>query len=108
MEKNYPNKPFERYADDIVMHCKTEKQAHFICEAVSKRLEACKLSVHPTKTKVVKLKGKAKQKYQRKYDFLGFTFAITKVMSKAGLKFMVAPRISDKSMKSVTEKITQT
>jgi RNA-directed DNA polymerase len=27
MEKNHPGKPFERYADDIVVHCKSEKQA---------------------------------------------------------------------------------
>ena len=27
MEKNHPEKPFERYADDVVVHCKTEKQA---------------------------------------------------------------------------------
>jgi len=105
MENNQPNIRFERFADDIIIHCKTESQAQYICDVVSKRLEECKLSVHPTKTKIVNLRGKTMQKYPRRFDFLGFTFSTTKVKTNAGIKLMVAPRMSDKSMKRVTEKL---
>ncbi|MBN2349070.1 MAG: hypothetical protein JXJ22_09545 [Bacteroidales bacterium] len=30
MQINFPDKPFERFADDVVVHCKTEKQAKFV------------------------------------------------------------------------------
>ena len=36
MEKNHPEKPFERYADDIVIHCKTEKQAQTYARNIQK------------------------------------------------------------------------
>jgi RNA-directed DNA polymerase len=52
MEKEHPEKPFERYADDIVVHCKTEKQAKFVMAAIKERLTFCKLQLHPVKTKM--------------------------------------------------------
>ena len=53
MERNHPEKPFERYADDIVVHCKTEKQAIFVLKQIWQRLAKCKLELHPIKTKIV-------------------------------------------------------
>ena len=41
MENNQPEKPFERYADDIVIHCKTERQAKYVLSEVQKRLKWC-------------------------------------------------------------------
>jgi hypothetical protein len=57
MEKNHPEKPFERYADDIVVHCKTEKQ-HISKSVIEKRMRSCKLELHPDKTKVVHFRVK--------------------------------------------------
>jgi RNA-directed DNA polymerase len=73
MDKFHPEKPFERYADDIVIHCKTEKQANFVLRQVKQRMEKCKLSLHPEKTKIINLRGKSEKKYPKGYDFLGFT-----------------------------------
>jgi len=73
MDNNHPEKPFERYADDIVVHCKSEKQAKFVLRQIRQRLLACKLELHPAKTKIVNLRGFSQEKYPRKYDFLGFT-----------------------------------
>ena len=39
MEKNHPEKPFERYADDIVVHCKTEKQALYMMHRIKSRMK---------------------------------------------------------------------
>jgi len=47
MKKEHPNMPFERYADDAVVHCKTERQAHFIRDKIDQRLNRCKLELHP-------------------------------------------------------------
>ena len=76
MEKNHPEKPFERYADDVVVHCKTEKQAIFVLSQIRQRLGYCKLILHPQKTKIVNLRGTAEKKYPAKFDFLGFTIQI--------------------------------
>jgi len=73
MDKHHPEKPFERYADDVVVHCKTEKQAKFVLRQISDRLSHCKLTLHPVKTKIVNLRGTAEKKYPKSYDFLGFT-----------------------------------
>jgi len=69
MEKNHSEKPFERYADDVVVHCKTEKQALFVLRQIRQRLSFCKLSLHPDKTKIINLRGTAEKKYPKSFDF---------------------------------------
>jgi group II intron reverse transcriptase/maturase len=66
MEKEHPEKPFERYADDVVVHCKTEKQAQYVLREITQRLQACKLTLHPVKTRIVNLRGKSEKKYPPK------------------------------------------
>ena len=51
MRRNHPSIQFERYVDDAVIHCVSEKQAKFILQAVRHRLEECGLELHPEKTK---------------------------------------------------------
>ena len=53
MEKNFPNCPFERYADDIVVHTNNESEAELVLERVKERMQQCHLEVHPLKTKIV-------------------------------------------------------
>jgi group II intron reverse transcriptase/maturase len=104
MENNHPEKPFERYADDVVVHCKTEKQAIFVLKQIRQRLSFCKLSVHPGKTKIVNLRGTAKKKYTKSFDFLGFT--IRPHWCKINGRMLLVPSIfiSAKSKSSVLEK----
>ncbi len=45
--------PFERYADDVICHCVSEKQAKFALRAIRQRLSECRLELHPEKTKIV-------------------------------------------------------
>ena len=73
MEINHTEKPFERYADDVVVHCKTEKQAIFMLKQIDGRLRKCKLTLHPAKTKIVSVRGRSEKRYPKSYDFLGFT-----------------------------------
>jgi RNA-directed DNA polymerase len=89
MEKHHPEKPFERYADDIIVHCKTEKQAKFMLVKITARMQACKLQLHPKKTKIVNLRGKSVERYARSYDFLGFT--LRPVLRKSGDRMILFP-----------------
>jgi len=104
MEKKHPEKPFERYADDIVVHCKTEKQAKYVLAMIKQRLNACKLTVHPVKTRIVNLRGKSEKKYPKSYDFLGFTIRPSFSRIKGKNLVMPATFISSKSKKRVLEK----
>lgn len=104
MDKYHPEKPFERYADDCVVHCKTEKQAQFVLKQIRQRLNNCKLNLNPEKTKIVNLRGKAERKYPKSYDFLGFT--IRPNWCKINGRMLLVPSIfiSRKSESSVLEK----
>ena len=53
MEKEFPDCPFERYADDIIVHVKNEPYAKHILKSIRERMSQCKLELHPEKTKVV-------------------------------------------------------
>lgn len=107
MDKNHPEKPFERYADDVVVHCKTEKQAIFVLKQIGVRLRKCKLMLHPEKTKIVNVRGISVKKYPKSYDFLGFT--IRPHWCKVNGKLMLMPSIfmSRKAKISVLEKFKE-
>jgi len=106
MEKNHPEKPFERYADDIVVHCKTENQAKFMMGQIKHRMETCKLTLHPEKSKIVNLRGFSTTKYPKGFDFLGFTIRPRAYTTKSTGKVKAIPSIcvSQKSKTNILEK----
>jgi retron-type reverse transcriptase len=53
LDREFPGCPFERYADDIIVHCDSEDQARELRAAVAGRLGALGLELHPGKTKIV-------------------------------------------------------
>ena len=53
MDRENPDCPFERYADDIIAHGDSEKRARMLRAATAKRLGALGLELHPVKTKIV-------------------------------------------------------
>jgi len=91
MQQNHPDKPFERYADDIVVHCKTDKQAKYMLSKIGSRLKQCKLTLHSEKTKIVNLRGRSEKKYPRKCNFLGFTLKPVHTFVKKSQKFRTIP-----------------
>jgi RNA-directed DNA polymerase len=104
MQENHPYAPFERYADDVVVHCNSEQQAKYVLTAIAKRLRQCKLELHPEKTRIVYCKdGKRKGSYEHeRFDFLGFTFRPRLSKDKKGRYFVnFSPAISDKAGKAV-------
>jgi hypothetical protein len=107
MDKHHPEKLFERYADDIIVHCKTEKQAMFMLRAIEQRMKTCKLTLHPEKTKIVNLRGRSEKRYARKYDFLGFS--IRPVRRELNSRWLLLPGtfVSQKSKKAIREKFRE-
>jgi RNA-directed DNA polymerase len=108
MEINHPKKSFERYADDIVVHCKTERQAIYLLKEITQRLTACKLEVQEEKTKIVNMRGSSERKYKMSFDFLGFTIQPHYTRVKTGnLRILPRSVISKKSVSGVLEKFNQ-
>ena len=106
MESNFPDCPFERYADDIVVHVKNESSARNVLEQIGTRMESCKLTLHPDKTKIVFCdqngRKKSNEMTNKSFDFLGFTFRTRSVMTKAGKYFKgFSPSISKKAIKRI-------
>ena len=48
-------KSFERYAADIIVHCKTERQAQYMLARIGERMSASRLTLHPLKARIVNL-----------------------------------------------------
>ncbi len=53
VERHFPHSPFERYADDAIIHCRSELEANELLSGLSARMGECGLELHPQKTKVV-------------------------------------------------------
>ena len=108
LEREYPKVKFERYADDMVLHCKTRKEAEEVLEAIKIRLQECKLELHPEKTKIIYCRDEWRKAEQDNisFDFLGYTFKPRLVKSKEGKLFTgFNPAISKKAKMKITEEI---
>lgn len=115
MAKEFKYINFERYADDIIIHCRTLKQAKHILQRVKERLKYYGLEVHPEKTKIVYCRqdgrnGAQPEEVQDKFDFLGYGFrARTFKDSRTGLlRNAFLPAISDKAVKRIKEELKAT
>ncbi len=84
MTREYPGISFERYADDVIVHCVTERQARQVRAAIGDRLAEVGLELHPGKTKVAYCKdGRRRGVYEViSFTFLGYTFRPRKALHK--------------------------
>ena len=112
MEKHYEGVQFERYADDIVIHCYNIKHALRLLEAIKERFKKCKLEVNQEKTKIVYCRRN--QKYHppfavhyQKFNFLGFTFKPRVVKERGKIKLGFTPAISQKSINRISKELFQ-
>ena len=51
--REFPGIPFERYADDGILHCKSETQAQVVRDAIIERLAQIGLELNLDKTRIV-------------------------------------------------------
>ena len=98
LEREFPAVEFERYADDAVVHCSTERQAQQVRAALAERMENVGLRLHPDKTKIVYCKDRKRRfDYEcTSFTFLGFTFRARKAPTRDGKSMFTAflPAIS--------------
>ncbi len=108
MKLNFPNIPFERYADDGVAHCVSLKQAKYLIKMLNKRFKQCDLELNLDKTKIVYCKdSKRSLEYDNiKFDFLGYTFKPRGAKNKQGQLYVgFLPAIGDKAKKTIRKEI---
>src|SRR5664279_3315885 len=84
MAREFRAVPFERYSDDIVVHCVSERQARYVQVAIARRLAEVGLELHPDKTRLVYCKdSKRRGTYENtSFTFLGYTFRPRKAFNK--------------------------
>jgi RNA-directed DNA polymerase len=110
MRRSYPGVQFERYADDAIVHCRSERQAVEVLDAIRGRFEQCGLELHPVKTRIVYCKDDDRlgDHEHIKFDFLGYTFQPRRAKNRWG-KFFVSflPAISNEAAKAIWATIRQ-
>lgn len=108
IQSTFPHCPFARYADDAVVHCRTQEQANAVRRDIATRLEACGLTMHPEKSKVVYCKDSNRTAtYPHvQFTFLGFTFQPRKALNRQGQIFTsFLPGVSGEALKRMRQTV---
>jgi len=110
LEREFPAVKFERYADDAVVHCATERQAREVLAALDARMAEVGLQLHPDKTKIVYCKDRKRcQRYDgpASFTFLGYTFRARKAPTRDGTSMFAAflPAVSKDALKKMGEEV---
>ncbi|MEV5413210.1 group II intron reverse transcriptase/maturase [Thermopolyspora sp. NPDC052614] len=108
MSREFPAIEFERYVDDVVVHCKSEAEARRVVAAIAERMEQVGLQLHPEKTKIVYCKdGRRGGSYRHtSFTFLGFTFQARVARDGKGINFTgFLPAISKDALRKISREV---
>jgi RNA-directed DNA polymerase len=108
MEREFPKIPFERFCDDIVVHCVSERQTRYLRGRIAERLAGLGLRLHPEKTKIVFCKNDRRpgSYEQTSFTFLGYTFRPRGAWRKAGGVFNgFQPAVSKDAMQKMSREV---
>jgi RNA-directed DNA polymerase len=108
MAVHHPSIPFERFADDILCHCRSEAQARGLWTVLEQRFAECGLRVHPDKTTIVYCTDDDRrgQYPNEQFDFLGYTFRPRRSKNWRGKYFVnFSPGISNAAAKAIRQTI---
>jgi RNA-directed DNA polymerase len=108
MAREFPACPFERYADDAVVHCKSLAQARFVLDRLRRRMEQVGVSLHPEKTRIVYCRdGERRGSHEHtEFTFLGFTFRARGMRSRHGNVFTgFGPAASKDAIKKMSGQV---
>jgi RNA-directed DNA polymerase len=107
MDREFPDCPFERYADDVVAHCDSEEQALKLRAAIAERLGSLGLELHPVKTRIVYCKDANRRgSYEHtSFDFLGYTFRGRLAKGPRGYFVSFAPAMSVEARRAKGQQI---
>ena len=104
LAREFPTVRFERYCDDAVVHCGSERQALAVKAALADRLAHVGLTLHPDKTKIVYCRdGKRRGAHPRtSFTFLGYTFRARTATDRRGRRFTsFLPAVSPLALKAM-------
>lgn len=110
LAREFPSVDFERYADDAVVHCVTERQARQVWAALEARMEEVGLRLHPDKTKLVYCKDSRRRgsAEHTSFKFLGYTFAPRKARYPDGKAFTsFLPAVSPEALKAMSQQVRE-
>jgi RNA-directed DNA polymerase len=108
MVREFPTVWFERYADDAVLHCVTERQARQVLAALADRMEGVGLHLHPAKTRIVYCKdGSQHGSFEHEaFTFLGYTFRARRNRTRHGRLFLsFDPAVSNDALKKMGREV---
>jgi len=103
MQQHYPGIRFERYADDIIIHCRREQIAQSILNKLNNRFTECGLTIHPTKTQIVCLNRSLTKGSEHKvhtFEMGGYVFMPQWVKVEGEWKLRILPSPSKASKKA--------
>jgi hypothetical protein len=108
LTKEFPSVVFERYADDVILHCNSNQQAQMVLGKITQRLAQVGLEINPDKTRIVYCKDSNREgsyEHQR-FDFLGYTFR-PRLARNSGGGFFVSfcPAVADDAAKMIRRQI---
>ena len=109
MQRHHARNPFERYADDVIVHCRSEAAARSVLAAIRDRFAQCGLALHPTKTRIVYCKdGRRRGESEHiRFDFLSHTFQPRGARRRRDGRMFLAflPAISAASARAIWQQI---
>ena len=108
LAREFPGVQFERYSDDAVVHCVSQRQAQTVLAAIAARMEQVGLRLHPDKTRIVYCQdGKRRASYEHtEFTFLGFTFRQRRARAKDGRQFnSFLPAICKDALKKISAEV---
>ena len=108
MARDFPGIWFERYCDDAVVHCASEKQARHMRAAIAARLAEVGLELHPGKTRIVYCKDADRRGDHEvtSFTFLGYEFRPRLAKNRHGKHFVsFLPAVSRDAMKAMGAEI---
>jgi RNA-directed DNA polymerase len=108
MRREHPNNPWARYADDAVIHCRTQKEAKSLLIDLGERFKQCKLELNTEKARIVYCKDDdRKGNYPlTSFDFLGYTFRPRRSKNRWGKCFInFSPAVSNAASKAMRQTI---
>ncbi len=108
MAKHHPHIRFERYADDILCHCRSEAQARWLWGVLKQRFAECGLELHPQKTKIVYCKDDDRRGHypNETFEFLSYSFRPRRSKNRWGKYFVnFSPGVSNAAAKAMRQRI---
>ncbi|MFJ2414120.1 group II intron reverse transcriptase/maturase [Streptomyces brevispora] len=105
--RTFPGVQFERYADDAVIHCSSERQAREVLTQLGIRMEEVGLQLHPDKTQIVYCgKTRPRGEVATSFTFLGFTFRNRPAVDRNGEVFTsFLPAVSKDALKKMSMEV---